>query len=343
MSGAAELTGFGLVAATGNEPVALEPVVGRSAGGGRVAAIAGFDIGAYVARKGTRHLSRTSQLACAAASRLAPALGALPAERVGVVFGSAWAALDTIVRFEREAFTEGVRFVDPLLFTETVPNVPAGQVSIVFGWSALNVTLGGPTAGLEAIAWGIDLLEERRASAIVAGGADALHAHLVRVLGERREGDEGLSCGEAACLVSLEPPGSACVRGVEPLGRIAATAGRALSGSEDEGAACDALLEELLAGARLGREAIDLAVSAGPGPVPTAGRGVATSRAAGSPWVTLPSQLGRTWAAAGPLAVVGALAELRRLASARRAPARGVVVGRGDRELVALLVEAGAR
>jgi hypothetical protein len=244
-----------------------------------------------------------------------------------VVLGSAWAALDTIVRFEREAFTEGPRFVDPLLFTETVPNVPAGQVSIVFGWSALNVTLAGQLAGLEAIACGIDMLEEGRAAAVVVGGVDALHAHLVRVLDERPKDERAAPCGEAACLVALEPSGAARERGIVPLGRIAATARRALAPAEDEPAAAEALVEELLADARLRVEAIDLRV----GP------------ALGVSAVGLPPRLGRIESAAGPLALVSALAELRRLATARAAPARGVVLDRGERELRAMLVEAEAR
>ena len=79
----------------------------------------------------------------------AEGLDAVDPSSIGVVFGSAWASLDTVVRFEREAHIDGPRFVDPVLFTETVANVPAGQVSIFFGWSAVNATIAAGTSEIQ--------------------------------------------------------------------------------------------------------------------------------------------------------------------------------------------------
>lgn len=201
--------------------------------------ILSFDPKAYIKRKGLRDLSRTSQLACAAASRIADGIAGVPGPRVGVVFGSAWGSLGTVIAFERAAHIDGPRFVDPLLFTETVSNVPAGQVAIFYGWSAFNVTLSAGTgSGLEAIRRALDLLEDDRSDVAVAGGGDELSLPILRSLraqgavagtigcGPYAEGRTGPVGGEAACFLVLEQGGHARERGATPLAVVRAAVGR---------------------------------------------------------------------------------------------------------------------
>ena len=313
------LTAAGLLCVAGEEPaeVAARVLDGSPAGAaGRpgllARELAEFSARRYVPRKGIGHLSRTSQLACAAASRLAPALAAVAAERVGVVLGTAWASLDTVVRFEREAHTEGPRLVDPLLFTETVSNVPAGQVSIVFGWSAVNATVcSGTASGIEALALSSTLLRERRADVVVAGGADELNVHLLRVLASRAHDTVG---SEGACLLALERPEHARARGARALGLLTGVTS-CFVGQEEEGREvriAERLLG-LLHGTGLDAQDVDLVVLAsGPAVLHAAvlervfGRGPRPRR------LSLSGVLGETWGAAGPLGVVVALETLRR-------------------------------
>jgi 3-oxoacyl-(acyl-carrier-protein) synthase len=198
-----------------------------------MAPIAAFDARTYLPGKGVKDLSRLSQLACAAASRCVPGLQGLEGDSVGVVFGSAWATVSTIVEFEREACLEGPRFVDPIRFTETVANVPGGQVAIWFGLSAFNATVSsGAASGTAAIIRALEFLEESRGRAALAGGGDALNARLLRALATDgrlaasptslpfSRGRTGAIGGEGASFITIESEASARERGRAPLAWI---------------------------------------------------------------------------------------------------------------------------
>lgn len=328
------LTGAGLVSAAGDTPQALfqallagVPLAAAHPDAGfPTAAFDGFDAKSYLQKKGVKDLSRVSQLACAAACGNAVGLAGVPVEDVGVVLGSAWGSLTTVVSFEREAFVQGPRFVDPILFTETVANVPAGQVAIFFGWSAFNATVAaGPASGLAGVLRGLDFLVEGRGNIAVAGGADELNLPLLRSLHARGElasdpasvplatGASGPIGGEGACFLTLESEAHARERAVVPLARVLAWTAR----FSDKGACVESLLRDLLR--RAGREAkdIDLVV------LPAAGRvrGDAheardvmkvLGEGASAPFVIAPKGiLGECWGASAPLAIVVATEAMR--------------------------------
>jgi 3-oxoacyl-[acyl-carrier-protein] synthase II len=168
VTGSFVITGAGLVTAAGDTQesvfaalIARTPLhSGPAADGLVVVAIGDFDAKRYIARRGVKDLSRTSQLACSAAAANARGLDGVPADAVGVVFGSAWGSLNTVIEFEREAHVQGARFVDPILFTETVSNVPAGQVAILYGWSAFNATVSsGSVSGLAGVCQALAFLD----------------------------------------------------------------------------------------------------------------------------------------------------------------------------------------
>jgi len=320
------ITGTGLVSVAGDDPPAVfealrvaRPLGTDDESGYPAVRVPDFDPRRYVRRKGLKLLSRTSQLACAAASRLEPSLCEVPGDRVAVVFGTAWGSLDTIVRFEREAHTEGPRFVDPILFTETVANVPAGQISIFFGWSAVNATVSAGTAsGLQAVERGLEFLDEGRADVVVAGGADELNEHLLRVLqAEGLVAPQGPVGAEGACLVAIESAAHAQARGAEALACVRG----ATSGFVDgEGDAATGLRADLLRGllARVGWSArdVDLLVLSGNGS-PERGRweigAVEALFGSRMPQAVVPKTvLGESWGAAGPLGITVALECLRR-------------------------------
>lgn len=302
------ITAAGFVTAAGDDVASLVSDCEAGAAAGPTRPIRDFDPARYLTRKGLRHLSRTSQLAVAAAARVAPAVRDVPPAAVGVVLGSAWASLESIVRFEREAHTEGPRHVDPGLFAETVANVPAGHVSIVFGWSALNATLAsGGASGIQAFASALELLDEGRAEVVVAGGADELNPQALRVF---EASGSTIVGSEAACLVAIESSRHAAARGATPIGRLHA----AIVSFSDPGEPSPAaprldLLRELIDRAGVDPAVIDLAVvSRGPcedtvlreffGSEPP--RSLAPRDA-----------LGETWSAAAPLGLVLALASAR--------------------------------
>jgi len=305
------------------------------------ASIGGFNIKEFLDRRGSKDLSRTSQLACAAAAPLAGGLKDVAPEAIGIVLGTGWGSLPSVVAFEWETCTLPVRQVNPLLFAETVSNAPAGQVSIQFGWSAFNLTVSsGAASGLAAIAEGSDLLSAGRAEVVIAGGADAINFEALRVL--RAEGTaasdpgslpfsrsrSGLIGGEGACLFALESPASARARGAPELARLRGARLRYTPEMDASPAGCPdavaALLQDLLDGTGLGARDIQLVVASACGS-PGGDRAEARAidavfgGAPGQPMVVAPKGvLGETWGASGPLAIAAAVESMR----ARRVPGR---------------------
>ncbi len=197
----AAVLGLGCIAAAGFGPGPL--AAGAGAGPRR---LEGFDPADYVELRGLRPLARASQLACVAA---AAALGhpeALPvaAERCAVVLGTRFASIEPLVEFDRVAATDGPALVSPSSFPNVVVNAHAGYLGILFGLAGPNVTLCGVDAGVEALAFGLDLLALGRADAVLAGGVEALGETLLE--GLRRTGVE--DPGEGAAFVLLGRDGA---------------------------------------------------------------------------------------------------------------------------------------
>jgi len=291
--------------------------------------IDGFNPRSYLARKGLKHLSRTSQLAVAAASRLVDPLDGTPAERIGVVLGTAWASLDSVVRFEREAHTEGPRFVDPILFTETVANVPAGQISIAFGWSALNATVsGGVASGLQALGQACRFLDEERAEIVVTGGSDELNLHLLRTLHAEghaagtpalplTDGCCGPVGGEGASLLVVERASHARERGADCSCRVlAVTTGSIEGAGPARTQSIAALLRRMLEQGDRAPGDVDLLVLSANGHRSRDAAEVAALAdlfgEAMPPAVLTKAATGECWAATAPLGVAIATEAMRR-------------------------------
>ncbi len=194
--------------------------------------------------KGLKSMSRTAQLACAAAelalgeARLSAAEGR--GDSIGFVGGTVYGNVGSVGRFVHEVETEGPRFVDAMLFPNTVLNSAAGFASIAFSLTALNSTVNaGPATGLAALGYAARLLRRGRARAIVAGAYEELSPWLH--LGFQAEGRlatgasgaagrplpfgrdrRGTVLGEGAALLVLETREGAEERG--------ATAETALAG-----------------------------------------------------------------------------------------------------------------
>jgi 3-oxoacyl-[acyl-carrier-protein] synthase II len=328
MSGAFVVTGTGLVSAAGDTRALLlrALVAGVPLAAVRpedqlaVAAVEAFDPKRYILRKGVKDLSRTSQLACSAAAESARGLEGVPADDVGVVFGSAWGSLKTVIEFEREAHLQGPRFVDPILFTETVSNVPAGQLAIHYGWSAFNATVStGAASGLTALRQALAFLEEGRAPVAVAGGGDELNAPVLRVL--RRDGlvagAPGLVGGEGACFLTIERDDHAASRGAAPLAVVEGSAGAFVpgdaAGRRGAPASMARVIRETLAAARLERPDVDVVLLSARG---FAGGDAEEAHAvldvfggAGEavPVVAPKAILGETWGASGALGAAVAI------------------------------------
>lgn len=214
-----------------------------SAGGSAAASVPAFAVTAFDAHallpgvKGLRNMSRTAQLACAAAE-LALADAGLPRGEgsgvtIGLVGGTVYGNVGSVGRFVREVETEGPRFVDAMLFPNTVLNSAAGFASIAFNLTALNSTVNaGPATGVAALGYAARLLRRGRAQSILAGAYEELSPWLhLGFLAEGRlapiagaangrplpygRDRQGTVLGEGAALLCLEMGAGAAARGVE--------------------------------------------------------------------------------------------------------------------------------
>jgi 3-oxoacyl-(acyl-carrier-protein) synthase len=236
------VTGIGVVSAIGvgrsafldalsaREPVAPAPATGgevidlKSYPGARVVEVRGFDATRYLGDKGLRSLDRLTKLLVVAA-RLAlhdagfkkdgawtepgDATAAWP-DRVGLVVSNAYGSLEAINELDRVAVLEDRRYINPARFPLTVSNTAAGYASIWEDLRALNVSVSDGNCGaLDAVACADMLLDQKRADALVVGGAEAMSEALF--LAFRRLG-AGACLGEGAALVVLETPAATHAR-----------------------------------------------------------------------------------------------------------------------------------
>jgi 3-oxoacyl-[acyl-carrier-protein] synthase II len=147
-------------------------------------------------------------------------------------------SVHTISEFDRRGLILGPKYVSPIDFANTVINAAAGQVAIWHDLRGVNSTIaGGITSGLQAIAYGTELIRSGQATAILAGGAEELcfesfygfeRTGLLCATGNglgecpipfdaRRN---GFALGEGAALLMLEAAESAADRGASVLGEI---------------------------------------------------------------------------------------------------------------------------
>lgn len=96
-------------------------------------------------------------------------------EEMGVVLGTTMGSVSSISEFDKEALREGPRLVNPALFSNTVINSPASQISIRFGIKGFNSTIStGFSSAFEATKYATDFIKWGKAKAILVGGAEEL-------------------------------------------------------------------------------------------------------------------------------------------------------------------------
>jgi 3-oxoacyl-[acyl-carrier-protein] synthase II len=207
----------------------------------RVGEVRDFDPSLYLGKGNLRPLDRTARLAAAAAALALGHSGWTPELReehdVGLVLGTMFGSVHTISAFDRRALTAGPQYAKPMDFANSVINAAAGQTAIWHGLRGVNSTIsGGSASGLQALAYGGDLVRSGRSEAILAGGAEELCHE--SVLGFLRTGqacpgasDEacptpfhrrrnGFTLGEGAALAMLERADHAARRGAPALAAI---------------------------------------------------------------------------------------------------------------------------
>lgn len=163
-------------------------------------------------------------------------------EDLGMALGTATAGLDSVVEYLGGLIDQGPGGVPAILFSNTVANAPASLCAIEFGLRGPNVTFNQREASsLSAVHFSVAAIRDRRASAMITGGAESIeetyfkvhdrfHAlapmrvtapngadEIARPFDVRRN---GCVLGEGGFLLLLESATAAAARGARAYGEI---------------------------------------------------------------------------------------------------------------------------
>jgi 3-oxoacyl-[acyl-carrier-protein] synthase II len=233
--------------------------------------------------KEVRRLDRSARLVLVAAEEAIADAGfdaKVDRDRIGVVIGTAIGGIITLLNSYDAMLERGARRVSPFTVPMTLPNMPAGYVSMQHGLRGpIGCPVGACASGAQALGAAARLIERGDAEMVVAGGTEAAVHPLViaafaamRALSTRNDEPgrasrpfdldrDGFVLGEGAGVVVLEAAEHAEARGArvraEWLGYgEAADASHPASPAEDAGGARLAM-ERALADAGLAPEQVD--------------------------------------------------------------------------------------
>ena len=194
------ITGLGVLSTLGREPKQyFDRLVAGTSG---IANITGFDTESCRSHRAGKledfdpaeyidpnKLRRIDEVGClaVASGKLALADASIEpnstaSSDVGVVLGTYTAGLHSTVDFLGGLIRGGPADVSPMIFSNTVGNAPASLCALEFGLKGGNVTVTHKEASsLAAVAYSVNLVRHRRASALITGGVDDIEANFFRI------------------------------------------------------------------------------------------------------------------------------------------------------------------
>ncbi|MFD8897539.1 beta-ketoacyl synthase N-terminal-like domain-containing protein [Streptomyces ardesiacus] len=181
----------------------------------------GFDPATGLTGRELRHKDRASRLALRAAEFALHDAGLTDAnatftgaaETTAVVVSTNLGNADSVCDATDTIARAGVKGLSPLGLPQTSSNVIAGWVAIRYRLRGPNLTVcNGATSGLDALAWGRNLIVAGRADAAVVVGVEPAGDVVTKILGEQST--------DAAVAVVLEPADAAASRGARPRATI---------------------------------------------------------------------------------------------------------------------------
>ncbi len=138
-----------------------------------------FDPAHYIEKKEARRISRSGQIALAAAMQAVADAG-LPEimpdkERSGVVFGTAIGGLDKVEEGINIFRTQGYNRINPFILPAGIPNLAAFLIARQFQCLGPNSTITTACAtGTQAIGEATELIRRGTADVVITGGTEAL-------------------------------------------------------------------------------------------------------------------------------------------------------------------------
>jgi 3-oxoacyl-[acyl-carrier-protein] synthase II len=205
--------------------------------------VTGFDPLEFMDYRDARRFDRLVQYAVGAASEALARSGLdlehADLDRVGVLVGTGFGGMETISHGFEALLTRGPMRVNPLTGAMMLPDMPSGQVSIVFGLRGPNFSISSACAtGANAIGEAAEVIRRGDADVMVAGSTEAgvtplgLAAfHRTGALSTRNDEPErasrpfdalrdGFVFGEGAGVLVLEEREHALARGAPLLAEL---------------------------------------------------------------------------------------------------------------------------
>lgn len=211
-----------------------------------LASVQDYDATRFVPRSKLRRMESLNHYAINAAGDALSMAGLLqrneqgepvPLEDVGVLVGTGYAGIESVIKHQKSLFDEGIEKLRPVHFPTTVYNATAGMIAIEHQLRGINSTLTGlDMPGEYALLYACILLQKQPESKILVIGADSYNDRLQQGLyslglltqakGDKphrafEHGTDGIVMGEGAGALLLETESSARARGAEILAEIA--------------------------------------------------------------------------------------------------------------------------
>jgi len=206
------ITGAGAIGPQGQGLGALDDPT-AAVPGGRVERIEGLD---PIESRRVDRLSRMAVVAAREAVRRSEYPVDQLAGRTGVLLGTMTGGFSPSQTFLQRLLATSGPPASPAVFTNAIRNGPAAHVALDLGLHGPGFTISlGQASGLAALRCAAELLDEGRAEAVLAGGAEEDTDEIAAIL-ERR----GAAPAEGAYLALLERPDTARARGAAPLGAL---------------------------------------------------------------------------------------------------------------------------
>ena len=190
--------------------------------------ISDFKPEVFLGEKGLRTFDRSTKLVLSATklamddAHVKYPLDEESSLRTGVSLGSTLGSVWSISEFDKEGLRDGPRAVNPALFSNTVINAPASQISIKYNIKGFNATLStGFASSLDAIDYAANFIKLYDYDMVLAGGVEELCIqtflgfYKIGHLAGSREGKLEVNCpfdkrrngivlGEGGCILVLE-------------------------------------------------------------------------------------------------------------------------------------------
>ena len=161
-------------------------------------------------------------------------------ERIGVSVGSGVGGLSTISDTDSDMLKNGARFVSPFFVPKSIINMPAGYISIRYGFGGPNISMSTACAtGAHSIGEGAEIVRRGDADIMICGGSESAVCRLgmagfaaMRALSTRNDDPErasrpwdkdrdGFVIGEGAGILVLEEYEHAVARGAKIYAEVA--------------------------------------------------------------------------------------------------------------------------